>query len=242
MLSHDTEAGFGTSPGPIGGRKTDRVYDFLKRSILFRRLAPGHQLLEQSLAAEFACSQSTVREALLRLCEDGLVERRGYQGTVVTGTSLAEAAEMVRVRLSIERTVARSIAVIGVDHDRDALDAVLGEMDAAHSAGDLYRGSELDRQFHARLARSAGMELLSPILRRCALHIHRFTLGGLEVPREFFQEAGIGKEHRELLGELTAGSAARAEAAIVGHLGRVLRRWAPSLIAAAGEELFEPSA
>ncbi len=218
--------------GQIGGRKADRAYEYLKRAILLRRLEPDQQLLEQTLAGEFACSQGTVREALLRLGEDGLVERRGYQGTFVTGTSLAEAAEMVRVRLSIERSVARSLAETGVEHDKAAIEAILAAMDTAHAAGDLYLCSQLDRQFHARLATSAGMGLLAPILRRCALHIHRFTLGGLEVPREFFQESGIGDEHRELLAELTSGSAPRAEAAVTAHLARVLTRWSPSLIAA----------
>ena len=230
------------SPAPpraLGGRKSDHAHDLLKQAILFRRYAPGAQLLEQSLAAEFGCSQGTVREALLRLDEDGLVERRGYRGTVVTETSRAEAVAMVRVRLSIERGAARRIARGGLGDGRADLERILAEMDRAHAAADLHRCSELDRAFHATLARAGGMGLLSPILRRCALHIHRFTLGGVEVPRDFFQESGLGDEHRALLDALLAGPPDAASQAAADHLAQVLLRWAPSLHAAAGPDAFD---
>ncbi len=220
---------------PAGSRRrTDQVHVALRRAVLFRELAPGDHLLEQTLAAEHGCSQGTVREALLRLAEEGLVERRGYRGTVVTDTSLTEAAQMVRVRLSIERGVAHRIAAGEADLSDPRLSAILGAMDEAHAAGDLYRCSDLDREFHATLAEAAGMGLLRPMLWRCALHIHRFTLGGLEVPRPFFQEAGVGDEHRALLAELSEGDATAAANAMAAHLARVLTRWAPSLHAAAG--------
>jgi DNA-binding GntR family transcriptional regulator len=235
----ETPSHFSAAPAAaIGGRKSDHAHDLLKQAILFRRLPPGAHLLEQSLAAEFRCSQGTVREALLRLAEDGLVERRGYRGTIVTETSPAEAVAMVRVRLSIERGAARRIARIGLAEGRAELDRILDEMDRAHEAADLHRCSELDRAFHATLARAGGMGLLSPILRRCALHIHRFTLGGVEVPRDFFQESGVGDEHRALLDAILTGPPAAASRATADHLAQVLLRWAPSLHRAVGAHAF----
>ncbi|MEL6267152.1 MAG: GntR family transcriptional regulator [Pseudomonadota bacterium] len=215
--------------------KAEMVHETLRRAILFRAVAPGEQLLEQTLATQLGCSQGTVREALLRLAGDGLVERRGYRGTFVTETTLAEAAEMVRVRLSIESTVARRLAVDGLGNGpgRRSVEAVLADMDEAQRARDLDRNSELDRAFHVALARAAGMGLLCPVLRRCALHMHRFTMGGLEVPREFFQHAGIGAEHRALLDALLAAEPEAAAALIEAHIEEVLSRWAPSLLAAA---------
>jgi DNA-binding GntR family transcriptional regulator len=57
--------------------------------------------------AAMGCSQGTVREALLRLEQDGLVTRRGYRGTVVSTTSLEEAAQMARIRIALEIESAR---------------------------------------------------------------------------------------------------------------------------------------
>lgn len=239
MQSSSRAAAGGAEPAPrtpAAGRRVDQVHLALRRAVLFRSLVPGDHLLEQTLAAEHGCSQGTVREALLRLAEEGLVERRGYRGTVVTDTSLPEAAGMVRVRLSIERGVAQRIAAGEADLADPRLASILEGMDAAHAAGDLYLCSELDREFHAALAEAAGMGLLRPMLWRCALHIHRYTLGGLEVPRPFFQEAGVGDEHRALLAQLASGDAETAARAMADHLAQVLRRWAPSLLAAAGGE------
>ncbi len=222
----------------VGGKKSDQIYAALKRAILFRQLPPDAQLLEQELAGRFGCSQGTVREALLRLDDDGLVKRAGYRGTRVTETSLDEAVEMVRIRLSIERGAARKIAVADLSQHRPALDRLIEQMAAAHQMDDLYQGSELDRAFHCGLASAAGMDLLSPLLLRCALHIHRFTLGSVEVPREFYQEAGVDAEHRALLNELACGDPDHAEHAISDHLAHVLQRWSPSLYQAVGPSVF----
>lgn len=223
----------------VGGKKSDLVYSALKRAILFRQVTPDQQLLEQVLSARFGCSQGTVREALLRLDDDGLVRRSGYRGTRVTETSHDEAVEMVRVRLSIERGVARKLAVADIGDHRDTLDGLIDQMSAAHLSDDLYQGSEIDRAFHCALANAVGMELLSPLLLRCALHIHRFTLSSLEVPRQFYQEAGVDAEHRALLDNLLCGDPDQAERAISQHLGHVLDRWSPSLYRAVGASAFD---
>ena len=177
----------------------------------------------------------------MRLDEDGLVERSGYRGTQVTDISHAEAAEMVRVRLSIEQAVARAIARNGMSEaDRDAIEATIAAMAQTQEREDHLAASELDRTFHTRLAKASGMSLLSPILERCSLHIHRITLGGLEVPREFFQESGVAAEHRLLLDEVSSGDETRATRAIAAHLHHVLSRWSPSLLDAVGPDAFAP--
>jgi DNA-binding GntR family transcriptional regulator len=225
-------------PIRLGGKKADIAYDALKRSIMLRNYPPGKQIREQAVAADFQCSQSTVREALINLAKDGLVERTGYHGTYVTDTTLEEAAALVRVRLTIERSVAAQLHRRHDSIDRNAIESIAFRMDAAHASGDLFECSELDREFHATLATIAGMKQLSPILKRCALHIHRFTLGSVEVPRDFFQESGVGEEHRELLRQLCDGTSTQAEQALTQHLASVLQRWAPSLYTAVGADQF----
>lgn len=223
---------------PMGGKKSDLVYTALKRAILFRQLKPDRQLLEQELAGVFGCSQGTIREALLQLDDDGLVRRLGYSGTRVTETSLAEAIELVRVRLTIERGMARKIATADLEPHQAQIDALLAQMAQTHTKDDLYRGAELDREFHCALASAAGMDLLRPILLRCTLHIHRFTLSSIEVPRQFYQEAGVHAEHRALFEALTCGDPDSAETAIVVHIAGVLKRWAPSIYNAIGHSDF----
>lgn len=223
----------------IGGKKSDLAYEALKREIVLRNYEPGKQMLEQTLAKQLECSQSTVREALINLAKDGLVVRTGYNGTFVTDTSLHEAAAMVRMRLMIERSVARRLSTLAETMDRAQVEQIFHAMEATHADGDLYRSSELDRKFHAHLCEMAGMSLLSPMLQRCALHMHRYTLSNVEVPREFFQEGGVGAEHRALFKTLGKGTAEEAEDAIVQHLAFVLQRWSPSLFEEVGADQFK---
>ena len=61
------------TPKLAGMRPREAVYATLKRRILLNDLEPGAALTELGLAQELMCSQGTVREALLRLQEDGLV-------------------------------------------------------------------------------------------------------------------------------------------------------------------------
>ncbi|MEM7528417.1 MAG: GntR family transcriptional regulator [Pseudomonadota bacterium] len=228
-----------TGRDSLGGLKVDRAGEILRDDILFRRLSPGTQLTEQALAARLGCSQGTVREALLRLAEEGLVERRSYRGTVVTETTLSEATALVRMRLDIEAEVARRLAQSGLSDAAEAIDTLLADMDTAHDAGDLSRCSDLDRAFHLGLCRAAGLPLLCPVLGRAALHMHRFTLGGVEVPRAFREEAGVGHEHRALLNTVLGSAPNAAARAMTEHVATVLRRWAPSLLAAVGDQAFD---
>ncbi|MEM7497481.1 MAG: GntR family transcriptional regulator [Pseudomonadota bacterium] len=224
----------------LAGLKVDRAREILRQQILFRQRRPGEQLTEQSLATALGCSQGTVREALMRLAEEGLVERRGYRGTVITETTPDEAAELVRMRVSIEAQVARRLAQSGLGEAEREIGAIFAAMDDAHEAGDLNRCCDLDRAFHIGLCRAACLPLLCPVLARAALHMHRFTLSGVEVPREFRAEAGIGDEHRALLSTVLNAGPDHAARAMTEHIASVLRRWAPSLFAAAGEATFAP--
>lgn len=241
-VASDRRGASGLGGGPGNAPKADRARDLLRHEILFGLRRPGEHLTEQALAADLGCSQGTVREALMRLADEGLVERRGYRGTVVTETTLEEAAEMVRIRLSIERRVARRLATGGLDAPaRREIDALLDAMDAAHARGDLSRCSDLDRAFHVALCRHAGLTLLCPVLGRAALHMHRFTLGGVELPRSFREEAGVGAEHRALVEAIVAAEPDAAARAAAEHVVRVLHRWAPSLHAAAGSDTVAAS-
>ncbi len=93
----------------ILGRWSERaaagtVYATLKRRILLNELRPETALTELGIAQEMGCSQGTVREALLRLQEDGLVLREGHRGTTVTPLDAEAAAEMLALRRRLEMT------------------------------------------------------------------------------------------------------------------------------------------
>lgn len=210
----------------LGVKKADVAYHAVRRAILLGRLKPGDALIEQKIAEDFGCSQGTVREALMRLEHDGLVARRGYRGTMVSQSSVAEAAEMARIRIRIECLGIRQSAGSFDKETVASLMSISEEMDEAMRGNDYYRGSELDRAFHMTVFRQAGFPALEPILNRCALHVHRFTYKDAE---EAQPDSQFGEGHRALIRVFSAGDGAAAEKALRAHIEGVLGRFAPYL-------------
>lgn len=208
-------------------RKGNAVYHAVKSAILLRELVPGEAIGEQQVAGKFGCSQGTVREALLRLQDDGLVRRQGYRGTFVSETTMAEAAEMAIIRIRLEsRAIRRAQKTFDAER-RDHLVAILDRMEAANDVGDPYLLSELDRLFHLTLFEAADMPVLEPVLSRCTLHMHRYTFAN---DPERKQEVSPAEAHAPILNALEAGDPQQAADAVKAHIEAVLERWSPELL------------
>ena len=189
---------------------------------------PDRLFTEQNIAVQLGCSQGPVREALMSLERDGLVQRLGYRGTVVSATSLVEAAHMTQIRIQIECAgVAKSAGTLN-SAKRETLHAILHEKSVARDQGDAYLRSELDREFHLELFRASGMPAMEPMLRRCALHMHRFTFA--ESGRKRFDHVKrVSKEHRRILEEVENGNPKAAAVAIRDHVLAVIAGSCPDL-------------
>ena len=220
---------------PPKERKSNAVYHSIRRAILLRRLEPGQALLEQHLAATMGCSQGTVREALLRLEQDGLVARRSYRGTVVSTTSFEEAAQMARIRIALETESARRAAFACGTADLARWDAIIARMDEAKQAHDGYALSELDREFHLTIFRTAQLTTLEPILTRCALHLHRYTFGHGPKGATPDHRPGLPstvEQHRAVRDALASHKPDAAAQAMQDHIETIIGYWSPQLLAA----------
>ncbi|WP_417692505.1 GntR family transcriptional regulator [Roseibium sp.] len=175
LLFDETPAHYRRTP-----KKSRVVYQILKRRILLGDLTEESAITEQALAQSFSCSQGTIREALLTLQEDGLVDRRGYQGTYVTLTSPQEAVLLARLRLSLEfeSVTAEGIANCTPQH-MDRLRKLANAYIEARAREDVYACSEIDRALHMALFSLNKMPGLEPVLSRTLLLLHRHSLARL---------------------------------------------------------------
>jgi DNA-binding GntR family transcriptional regulator len=212
---------------PKNTSKSGTVYQVLKRRILLGYLTDECLITEQALAQEFSCSQSTVREALLRLQECGLVDRRGYQGTFVTRTTPEEAILMVRLRLDLERAgIARAVEVITDDQVRTLRD--LSDLFDEHRAKrDLFGCSEIDRVLHRTLFSFAGMPMMEPILRRALLQLHRFMLSRHQ--GSVILTNHNGTSHSDILDAIEDRDADRAQKLVTDHIAVTVKNFTPDV-------------
>src|SRR5437868_11293328 len=101
----------------------DNVYESLRSDILSCRLAPGDDMREQELAQRYAVSRQPVREALLRLERERLVTVHARQGYQINAISVADARDLLRMRLALEPACAAEAAADAPQAVLDALDA-----------------------------------------------------------------------------------------------------------------------
>ena len=86
----------------ISGNIQDQIYNLLKSDILYGVYAQGTQLKEMELAEHFQVSRSPVREALRRLCGDGLLGLRSTCGMFVRGFSPNYVRYLLRTHVILE--------------------------------------------------------------------------------------------------------------------------------------------
>lgn len=200
-------------------RPRDAIYTTLKRRIVLNELRPGLVLTELAVASDLGCSQGPVREALMRLQEDGLVLRNGHRGTSVTPLNPEEAEEILALRRRIEvRAAPRAARAVDAEALR-RLGLLRERMDEVAEAGDEYELIELDTNFHLEIFRLAELRALEQILVRCILHSHRQKLWE---PRHRRPLAETAERHTVLLDLLRARNGEALAAALGEHIDTIV--------------------
>lgn len=203
---------------PKLSRPSDLVYGIVKRRIILNELTPETVLTELGLAREIGCSQGPIREALLRLQEDGLVVRSGRR-TIVTRLTAEEADEMLALRRRIETRGALKAALNADGSALDDLHGILAAMKEAATEGDEYRVIEADKDFHLALFRLSGLDALGQILARCIMHSNRYKLWAPEHRRPLIETA---RRHDVLFERLAAGDGNGLAKALGGHIDTIV--------------------
>src|SRR5437763_1719288 len=142
-------------------RVADQVYERLREQIVTGSRAPGDRVDPTEVADELGVSRTPVREAILRLDAEGLVERLPYRGVVVSAIDPAGVAEVAALRLQLETLAARTAVPRLTDADlarMHELHGRLGQEMAGADAQESFRA--LNREFHLTLYRAAGAPLL----------------------------------------------------------------------------------
>ncbi len=225
---------------PRSGLRAAEVYSGLKKKIMLATLRPGQPLVELELAERMNCSQTTVREALLRLQEDGLIVRNGYRGTVISPVSAVEAHECLDIRARLEARAARQ-SLSRVDGEQlEALRDCVRQMEAAAARDDEYALFESDQEFHKLLFRAANLPALMPILERCSLYGHRFKMTQSTAVRTLKETAS---RHWKIVEALENSDAAEVERRVFHHVISVIGDPPPSIIASPrrGEPRMSPT-
>lgn len=144
----------------------DAVLSALREDILAGVLAPGDQLVQESLAERYGVSRVPLREALKMLESEGQVVNHPHRGYFVAELSVGDLREVYHLRGLLERAALEFAVPLLEDSDIDELAALCDEVDAAAVDADVVAMAEANRRFHFALFDAAGLPRLSRLLRQ----------------------------------------------------------------------------
>jgi DNA-binding GntR family transcriptional regulator len=183
------------------------AYATLRDWILHGPLRPGEPLRDTDIAKQLGISRTPVREALIRLAQDGLVESARGRGTKVTDLKIEQAPQLFEVGTVLDAYAAEVAATRLEPEDLEQLRDVLKKMEDTHESSLL---AEIDRDFHLIYYLRTGNEVLVTMLGQVTndlMRIERHAWGHADI------WATACDEHRALMAAFERGDAKAAAAA-----------------------------
>jgi DNA-binding GntR family transcriptional regulator len=199
----------------------DEAYEQVRRRILDNVWPPGHRALEQEVALALGMSRTPVREAVLRLQNEGLVEVIPRHGMRVLPVSPNDMRDIYQILTALECMAAELLAQRKPGDDELApLVAATQAMDDALQADDLDAWAAADERFHAHLVELAGNRQLQATVLNYWDRAHRARMFTLRLRPK---PVNSTQEHMQMLDRLRAGDATGAANVTRAHRERASR-------------------
>jgi len=196
-------------------RMSDQIVELLRERIFRRSLKPGERLPEAHLCEELQVSRAPLREALLRLEREGLVETRPHKGAVVVEVTEEDEVGIRELRIALE-----PIALERAAEDRDpeliaGLEEDLAKIRAAAAANDSTEAALAHIEFHRRLngaARNRRLTVFVDQLLSQSLPLRAYAVLPPDVLRD------MASLHEEIVDVIRRGDVESARSVMVEHL------------------------
>lgn len=192
---------------PADGRKSlvDEAYRAIRQRILDNVYPPGHRALEQELAEQLGISRTPLREALIRLRNEGLVEIIPRHGVRVMPLSATDMKEIYEILTALESMAAELAARRKPGNaELEPLERASRDMARALKADDLDAWAEADERFHRTLIELSGNRLLMQAVLNFWDRAHRARMFTLRLRPK---PANSTREHKALVERIRAGDA-----------------------------------
>lgn len=200
----------------------------LRRDLAEGSYHPRERLVEADLVTRYSTTRAAVREALIQLASEGLVERLPNRGARVRGMSLDEAIEIAEVRRALECLCAARAAQRGTPAERLRLLSLSRSLRIAAQANQISEYLTINAEFHSIIYGMARHETARLILEQFK---HRPIDRFFPQPFRGRPPTASVDDHERIAAAIAAGDADQAEAAMRDHLSNLvemLRRYEPA--------------
>jgi DNA-binding GntR family transcriptional regulator len=202
-----------------GRQAAPQVFQRLREAIISLDLTPGTTLSRTTLATRYGVSSTPVRDALMRLEEEGLVDVFPQHATVVSPINLTLAHQAHFLRQSLELEIVRRLALAPDLRLIARLRGILAQQQALMEANDLQAFEASDQDFHRHLYEAAKMDDLWLLVRSRSGHIDRLRRLNLPTPGKI---QGIVQHHGLIVDAIAEGKPDAAQEHLRNHLSGTL--------------------
>jgi DNA-binding GntR family transcriptional regulator len=151
----------------------ERVYELIRLDVLTFRLKPGEKTSERALEARYGLGMASIRAALPRLVQEGLVEKTSERGTIIAPLTLRAVRDTYQMRYLLEPAAAEFAAERGMDPT--PLDQLRRVCESDWAPGDddaVIHVLLANRDFNLAIAEASGNAMLAKTIR----HLQNLSL------------------------------------------------------------------
>lgn len=196
-----------------------QIFEHLRELIISMSLTPGTVLSRADLAMQYNISQTPVRDALIRLSEEGLVDVYPQHATVVSRIDVNLAQEAHFLRLSVEMEIARTLASAAGPALIERLRLLVSRQRSALGEEDLPAFTLADQAFHRQMYEAAKVPHLYALVRRHSGHLDRLRSLHLPAPGKALS---VLADHDAIVDAIAGGDTSLAEQSVRRHLSGTL--------------------
>ena len=197
-----------------------RVYSAIEDKILSGEYKAGEQITENRLSSELGVSRTPVREALMMLELNGLIDLIPNKGAVVRGISVDDLVDIYKIRIRLEGLAASLAAERISDDGIRQLEETVELSEFYISKNDCEKIKELDSTFHSCVYRFSGSRMLEKVLSELHRSIGSYRKRSLENPGRLERSVS---EHREILEAIKSKDAEKADKLTALHVNAALQ-------------------
>jgi DNA-binding GntR family transcriptional regulator len=196
-----------------------QVFEQLRKLITSLALPPGSPLSRNALAEQFGVSSTPIRDALMRLEEEGLVEVFPQYATVVSRIDIGLAQQAHFLRQALELEIVKGLALEHPESLVGQLNSTIALQQKFAKAGDFEKFMAADNDFHRELYAATGNQALWDLVRSRSGHIDRLRRLHLPSPGK---AQDIVRHHRLIVKAISANQPDDAQRHLRKHLSGTL--------------------
>ncbi|MFP2237202.1 GntR family transcriptional regulator [Pseudescherichia vulneris] len=195
-----------------------QIYRILRRDIVHCLIAPGTPLSEKEVSVRFDVSRQPVREAFIKLAENGLIQIRPQRGSYVNKISLSQVRNGCFVRQAIECAVVRRAAAMITDAQCYQLEQNLHQQRIAIDRQQLADFFQLDDEFHQLLSQIADCQLAWETIENIKAAIDRVRYMSLD---HISSPEMLLRQHQDIFSALEKRDVDAVDKAMTVHLQEI---------------------